>query len=103
MKTQHTPGPLHVEKHNGEYEIWPKNKPEPHTNTGSARIESDAILYAAAPELLEALRALVNGSVSISSKGAKLFTQGDSEAFLSEHCPKVIAARAAIAKATGTP
>ena len=53
---------------------------------------ANARLLAAAPELLAALRALVNGRVRISDKTNDM---------LSEHDSKVIAARTAIARAEG--
>lgn len=56
-------------------------------------------LIAAAPDLLDALRALVNGEITLSNKSSALYSKGDFTGYLSEHCPKVIAARAAIAKA----
>jgi hypothetical protein len=59
--------------------------------TGDTEGERLARLFCAAPDLLDALRALVNGDVRISNKR---------DGMLSEHCPKVIAARAAISKAT---
>ena len=58
-------------------------------------------LISAAPELLEALKALVNGEITLSNKSSALYSKGDFKGYLSEHCQKVIAARAAIAKATG--
>jgi len=50
----HTPGPFHVEKHCGRYEIWPKDNGQTHTLVGVAQTKSDADLFAAAPELLAA-------------------------------------------------
>ena len=60
---------------------------------------ANARLAASAPELLAALSALVNGEITLSSNSSALYSKGDFKGFLSEHCPKVIAARAAIAKA----
>lgn len=91
MKTKHTPGP---------WRYWTQRRPESEDtctfrNLDGAEIlravtvtltESDARLIAAAPELLAALEELVNAYI------------GDVTA---TRAPEVIAARAAIAKATG--
>lgn len=58
MSTKHTPGPWHVEKQGGRYEIWPKDKGPAHCYVGVAQTKDDAALFAAAPELLEAFTAI---------------------------------------------
>lgn len=60
QKPKFTLGPLHVEKHNGRYEIWPKDSGEPHSFVGIAQREADGVLFASAPELAEALQAFLN-------------------------------------------
>ncbi len=55
--SSHTPGPWHIERSGGSYEIWPENKKEAHSAI-SDRVfrKDDARLIAAAPELLAALQ-----------------------------------------------
>lgn len=102
MKTQHTPGP------------WKHEATRRRITAKSGTIiykvslgddlreeEANARLISAAPELLEALGALVNGEITLSNKSSALYSKSDFKGFLSEHCPKTIAARAAIAKAKG--
>jgi hypothetical protein len=52
----HSPGPWHVEKSGGRYEIWPKDNGQTHTYVGIAQRAEDAWLFAAARELLDAAR-----------------------------------------------
>lgn len=56
--TQHTPGPWHVEKSLGRYEIWPKDSGQTHSFVGVVQRELDARLIAAAPELLSTLQSV---------------------------------------------
>lgn len=55
MKAAHTPGPWHVERACGRYEIWPKDQGQTHSYIGTIQEEANARLIAAAPELLELL------------------------------------------------
>jgi len=82
------PTPWEIEETEFE-EYW---KPDVHYNVGPARAISnieDARLIAAAPELLEALQAIVKSLVDQDDEG------------MIEHAQQMIDARAAIAKATG--
>jgi len=86
MNTQHTPGPLHIEKFGGRYEIWPKDNGQVHTFVGITQREPDAKLFAAAPDLLKACQAIIallDGSQPKDIPGA------------------LMVAQSAIAKATG--
>lgn len=91
MNSSHTPGPwsYYLNPLTGKSAIAPSGDWPP---LAKVNTESDARLIAAAPELLAALQAIVNGRVRISDKANDM---------LSEHDPKVISARAAIAKARG--
>lgn len=53
-----TPGPWHISKSLGRYEIWPKDYGHTHCFVGVVQRQIDARLIAAAPDLLEACRAL---------------------------------------------
>ncbi len=54
-----TPGPWHVERACGRYEIWPKDKGQTHSFIGIAQLSTDARLIAAAPDLLEAVQLIL--------------------------------------------
>lgn len=54
-----TPGPWHVERAVGRYEIWPKDKGQTHTYIGVVQTKADAQLIALAPEMAEALMDVV--------------------------------------------
>lgn len=89
---KHTQGPLTVAPHSNP--TIGTNWREIHAANGiyvGEALEANACLISAAPELLAALQSILNGSVKISDKRNDM---------LSEHDPKVIAARLAIAKAT---
>ena len=115
----HTPGPWHVEirssghRYNGEpvqyfsvahtsatrdgyvaLDVAPVSLITSIGDVPNAEGEANARLIAAAPDLISALCAIVNGPVRMSHM------KNDQ---LSEHDPKVIAARAAIARATAQP
>src|SRR5690349_5444722 len=49
-----TPGPWHTEKHGGAYEIWPKDKGQPHAFIARVMLRDDARIISSAPDLLEA-------------------------------------------------
>ena len=105
MKTTYTPGPwavstVPIQSSGGGcvchqigpfsaciYDDWRPSE----RGFDSATLAANARLIAAAPELLEALRSILNGSIRISDKRDDM---------LSEHDPKVISARAAITRAT---
>lgn len=102
MNTKHTPGPWHVEhpfQEEGIYitcsettELVAKIYPSPNA-------ESYAKLIAAAPELLEALQALLNtASVGDIERLGKAEFAAHGQIF--KNYQKVLDARAAIAKAT---
>ncbi len=55
-----TPGPYHVEKHNGRYEIWPNPRDEAHTYVAVAQTKVDAELLALAPELVELFQTAIS-------------------------------------------
>jgi len=58
-KQGHTAGPLEVGKDiNGNYAVFPKGRERGFT-AGDIEVKADAILYAAAPELLAALQRAV--------------------------------------------
>jgi hypothetical protein len=52
MQPEHTPGPWHVEKSNGRFEIWPPTSKESQTIVGICQRAADAKAAAAAPDLL---------------------------------------------------
>jgi|ERR1035437_950311 hypothetical protein len=54
-----TPGPWHVEKVLGRYEIWPKDDHEPHSYIALCQRKVNADLIAAAPALIDALKSLM--------------------------------------------
>lgn len=98
MKTQHTPGPWHVEKACGRYELWPKDKGEPHCYVGTVQTSDDAKFIVRACNnhhaLLEALQRFAAIEQSTIGKGLlDLSTVELLDAY--KH------ARAAIAKAKG--
>ena len=107
MTAKHTPGPWYADKFG---DIWRRHPAELYENGGGiagdkpiaqARIgwrgieqqgypvEQNARLIAAAPDLLEALKHIINTLVLNDEEG------------LIEHSEQIINARAAIAKATG--
>lgn len=89
-ENQFTPGPLHVEKHAGRYEIWPKDKGQNHCYVGVVQRKPDACLFAAAPELLAACQTVLEHLPD-----AKIEIDGNWD----YESAKIL--RAAIAKATG--
>lgn len=95
---KHTPGPWTFKVEEYE-EYW---CPETHFNAGPAvgiESEADARLIAAAPELLEALQALVYEAEALRKDINELFVM---RGIVPDKSPGPIeAARAAIAKATG--
>lgn len=97
MSRKHTPGPWRVEGHNIRCEPTPDN-----TGTFVAEMQSsrcpeqcraDALLIAAAPELLEALDYLLEQTVDMDLKYGIELSEGEAEARAM--------ALAAIAKACG--
>lgn len=66
-KTKHTPGPWRSEQHGGKMEIWNQNTHIATINTlhvaGPVDDAANARLIAAAPELLEHIRLLVENNV----------------------------------------
>lgn len=94
--SKHTPSPLSASEENGLWYVITKDRhitasinPNPKTE-----VQANAQLYAAAPELLEALRKLVD---------AVDLARGTKDEELSSLNPEYHDALAAIAKAEGTP
>lgn len=94
MEATHTPGPWHVERANGRYEVWPKDCGQPHSYIGAIQRAEDAKLVSSAPELLSALENLFEQCAMTHKhwgEGCNQKQASDAIAF----------ARAAIAKAKG--
>jgi hypothetical protein len=77
-----TPGPWHVEKACGRYEVWPQDHGQAHTSVATVPRKIDAALIAATPELFALVRAWL---------------------LTDPHGTHSDACRSAIAKAKGTP
>lgn len=101
-ENKHTPGPWHIYKGNpnwimavdpGDDTPWLIAKTEPHAGPGDAT-PANARLIAAAPELMAALTGMIDMYV-------ELVESGDAGFWNAEEVHEVIAAHAAIAKATG--
>jgi hypothetical protein len=99
MKTLHTPGPWAIEKEKTQGRILIRDNSEDETFVATIphhwiKSKANARLIAAAPELLEALKSVVE----------KLDISGNMSIAAKEYYGEVIAkATAAIAKATGEP
>jgi hypothetical protein len=66
--TKFTPGPWHIEKSCGRYEIWPKDEGQTHTCIGIIQTRPNADLIANATELYDVLsimeKMLTDGDVT---------------------------------------
>lgn len=100
MKTQHTPGPWEfipnrIVAHDGQaIEICSIKQFDLLNDAEQCRIEADARLIAAAPELLEACKTALRDAME---------PVGEHGTHYKVHRDDVAAIRAAIAKAQGTP